>query len=384
MKICIITSSYPMNFSDPAAAAGMFVKDLGVKLSAMNHEVFIFTHNRKGKTKDDKELNVTRFEWLGGDKPLARLNPLKPSDSIKMFSLLKNGKKELLKLIASQGIDYCLAMWAVPSGWWAYEAKKSLKVPYTVWALGSDIWTYGKFPIVKSVIKNVLINAESLYADGIKLADDVQKLSGQECEFLPTTRMLPVLSNDVIKIKENNNDIIHFLFIGRYEKAKGPDILLEAFNLLLKERKDVKLSVFGGGTLKSYLTNLIKKYNIEENVSLNGYADRVTAVTYLKKSDCLVIPSRIESIPIIFSDAMKMDRPVIVTDVGDMGELIRRYQVGLVVPPENPVELCRAMSDFIEDIRNKNRSYRENIDKARKIFDLKEITTKLMASIKTK
>ena len=42
----------------------------------------------------------------------------------------------------------------------------------------------------------------------------------------------------------------------------------------------------------------------------------------MSETDWLVIPSRIESIPVVLSDALKSGRPVVVTAVGDMGELV--------------------------------------------------------------
>ncbi|MPT43185.1 MAG: glycosyltransferase [Klebsiella sp.] len=39
-------------------------------------------------------------------------------------------------------------------------------------------------------------------------------------------------------------------------------------------------------------------------------------------ADCLLIPSRIESIPVVFSDAMKLGRPVVSMPVGDLPQLV--------------------------------------------------------------
>ena len=54
-----------------------------------------------------------------------------------------------------------------------------------------------------------------------------------------------------------------------------------------------------------------------------------------ESSDCVVIPSRSESIPLVFSEALNFDKELIVTDVGDMGMLGRQYGVAWVVPPED-------------------------------------------------
>jgi glycosyltransferase involved in cell wall biosynthesis len=69
---------------------------------------------------------------------------------------------------------------------------------------------------------------------------------------------------------------------------------------------------------------------------------------YYKSCDCVVIPSRSESIPLVFSEALRFNKKVIVTDVGDMGMLGRQYGVAGVVPPEDPIALKEMMKGKIE------------------------------------
>ena len=69
-------------------------------------------------------------------------------------------------------------------------------------------------------------------------------------------------------------------------------------------------------------------------------------------SDCVVIPSRSESIPLVFSEALRFDRELIVSDVGDMGTLGRQYGVAWVIPPEDPMALRAAMKKRVESQGN--------------------------------
>jgi glycosyltransferase involved in cell wall biosynthesis len=87
-------------------------------------------------------------------------------------------------------------------------------------------------------------------------------------------------------------------------------------------------------------------------VTIGGYADDATAVSYLSACDCVVIPSRMESIPVILSDALQMGKPLIVSDVGDMGELLRRIPAGIVVSPNDSKALCRAMFEMDKQDRS--------------------------------
>jgi glycosyltransferase involved in cell wall biosynthesis len=66
-------------------------------------------------------------------------------------------------------------------------------------------------------------------------------------------------------------------------------------------------------------------------------------VQSIRLSKAVLIPSRQESIPVILSDALQLGRPVIVSDVGDMGTLVRRHHAGIVVPPGDSHALAEAM-----------------------------------------
>jgi glycosyltransferase involved in cell wall biosynthesis len=62
----------------------------------------------------------------------------------------------------------------------------------------------------------------------------------------------------------------------------------------------------------------------------------------------VVIPSRSESIPLVFSEALRFNKDLIVTDVGDMGMLGRQYEVARVIPPENVIALKESMKKRVE------------------------------------
>jgi len=62
----------------------------------------------------------------------------------------------------------------------------------------------------------------------------------------------------------------------------------------------------------------------------------------------VVIPSRSESIPLAFSDALRFNKELIVTDVGDMGMLGRQYEVAWVIPSEDPMALKEMMKKKVE------------------------------------
>lgn len=378
MRICILSHNYPINLDEGKAAAGLFIPNFAKEVKALNNKVYIFTPNIKGRKKEDPNLEVYWFKWIGGNKKLGQLNIFNPFDILKFLSLFISGSREFLRFIKKEKIDTCLALWAIPSGYFAYVAKKRLKIPYIVWSLGSDIEVYAKYPIFKQIIIKVLKGAEFLFADGLELSKKVELIGNRGCQFLPTIRWLPKSSKTKVTLDKQQ---VNFLFIGRWEKIKGIDILIEAMYFLTYEGYKANLYIFGGGEMEEYLKRKVKYYNLDRVVHLGSYLNPIEVASYMEECDCLIIPSRSESIPLVLSEALQMELPVIVSDVGDMGRLVREYRIGKVVPPSDYVALKEAMVDFINE---KGQNYQKNMEVLLNKFSLKNIAKEYVLKITTK
>lgn len=318
MNICILTHCYP---TDKNPIGGNFIPGFAHELIKQGHKVTILIPKMKDQIPVDFGIPVIAFDWLGGEKLLGKFKLYNPMDLIKLLSLLIRARQKLIEF------DMCLVCWAIPSGLSAYLSRK----PYFVWSLGSDINMYIRNPISRFLLKTILKNAKTTFADGIGLGNKVKKLSGKECHFMPTIRQLPAnkIKTDVDKSKFN------FAFVGRLEKVKGIDILIDA---IIELDLDATLYILGDGSLRS---SLEKKAS--DRIVFKGLADADTVAGYIRDVDYLVIPSRSESIPMVFWEAMQMGTRVIGTDVGDLGYWIRKLDVGIVIPPNDETQLMGAM-----------------------------------------
>jgi glycosyltransferase involved in cell wall biosynthesis len=122
------------------------------------------------------------------------------------------------------------------------------------------------------------------------------------------------------------------------------------------------------GPLERDLERKVLQYGLKEYVTIQGPVDEYTMTALLKKCDALVIPSRVESIPVVLSDALQLDCNLIVTDVGDMGPLVRSHQAGIVVENLSPEALKEAI---LNQFRREKDEFREGRQKLYALFDLK-------------
>jgi len=376
VKLLILTSSFPLSLDDGLAAAGLFVADVARVLAADGHEVDVATPDRPGKKSEWPSLRVHWLPWPGGDKPLAQIPLADPREWPGILALARRLPRRIDEICRAQRIEAVIAMWAVPAGWWARRLKRTLHLPFVTWCLGSDIWTFGRKPILRSVVRAALQASDAIYADGLQLARETEQLSGRRCAFLPSSRML---NRELVAPVETGGRRPLFFFVGRYAPVKGVDVLLEAMALYLRDGGSGELVLRGGGPLEAQLRARAAQPDLVGRVSIGGFADQATLVSYLAACDVQLIPSRQESIPVAYSDGLQMGCPLIVSDVGDMGDLMRRQKVGAVVPPEAPVALAQAMRSF--DVGGTDR-YRAAVQAAAAEFDVRQSARILVEALR--
>ena len=370
LNLCILTSSFPAHPDDIVQAP--FLIDFIEGLRRREHQVSVFTQDRNGAKKEFLEgVNIKWFPWMKSKRPLVQLNPLNPLDFVRTGSLFWMGQKALIPFVKENKIDLCLALWVLPGGYFANYVYRKAGIPYSVWALGSDIYRYGKNPFLHPLMKRIIFEARGVFADGFDLARRVEERFGRKCDFLATTRRIPTFPHlEGGEPREYENNPYRFLFVGRLEKVKGIDLLLRATALLKEENLNFHLTVVGRGGMEEWAKSFLKQEGIEDRITFTGILSDLSLASLYQSSDCVVIPSRSESIPLVFSEALNSGKELIVTDVGDMGMLGRQYEVADVVPPENPVALKEAMKKKIESKDSGIGESDEKREELKKLFDI--------------
>ena len=137
--IALLTTSYPDD-TPGSEAAGGFVEDFALEL-ASRVRVTVLAAGSSDRVDTSGNLTVCRFAVPR--LPLSLLNPKHPSHWRHIVATLRQGLGSLQSLVARDRPDHILALWALPSGYWAYAASRKHGIPYSVWCLGSDIWSLG-------------------------------------------------------------------------------------------------------------------------------------------------------------------------------------------------------------------------------------------------
>lgn len=132
-----------------------------------------------------------------------------------------------------------------------------------------------------------------------------------------------------VSLEKSDSSCKCFLAAGRFCKAKGFDILVDAMAQFTKEVKDWKLFLVGDGEDKKQIENMIVEKNLTEYIEMPGYCKDIKS--YFLKSSVLLLPSRWEGMPMIVLEALEMGCSVISFNIDAITPLITDGQEGLVV-----------------------------------------------------
>lgn len=342
--LVLITTSFPI-VGDGSEAAGSFVVDLAEEL-AMHLPVRVVAPGRaSGQERWSEGIEV--FRYATPSRPLSTLKPWRANDLWCIARILRGGL-EATRAAAAGGVVHILALWGLPCGEWARKVASEQGIGYSVWMLGSDVWSLGKVPVVRGMLAKVIRRATRAYADGYKLAEDARRIAGVPVNFLPSTRRIGLNKSSIPR----DNPPYRLLFLGRWHPNKGVDLLLEALELL--EDNDWQLieriEIQGGGPLESLVRARVEVLRERGHpVEAGRFLTKPEAEKAIASSDWVLIPSRIESIPIVFSDAMKSRRPIIAMPVGDMPRLLSLHEVGHLASGVGAGEFAHALSTALHD-----------------------------------
>jgi len=133
--------------------------------------------------------------------------------------------------------------------------------------------------------------------------------------------------------------------VGSLKEVKGHKYLLQAMPLILRDVPNVQFLIIGDGPLQPELRSLATALGIADKVCFAGLREDVR--TILPAIDILVQPSLQETFSLAILEAMAAEKTVVATKVGGIPELVEDGRTGLLVPPENPSAIAKAVISLL-------------------------------------
>lgn len=347
MKLLIITSSFPAD----QRIGGIWIPDLIHELNHLGCHVHVLTQNCDRPRTEDKSLwekcDITYFSWHGGREPLIDIvSKLTFINFLKVAHFFVSGISSGKRICQRWKPDFILAEWIIPGGLMALTISVLTGIPYAVRALGSDVLVATNKKTLRPFIRLVATRAAILFADGFDLCKKTSALAGSKtCHFAPTNRQLTdTRSNFAVP---EDAGFFRTVTVGRLHFSKGQDVLIKAVKILVDKGMAIRSYIVGYGEEYDRYGQMIKDLKLEHNVLLTEKLADGDIKSLFKHADCIVIPSRSESISLILGEAAAEKKPVVVTDAGDTSYLVNEYNLGLSVPNEDHVAMAGAIENII-------------------------------------
>jgi len=148
------------------------------------------------------------------------------------------------------------------------------------------------------------------------------------------------------------------LFVGRIERLKGIDTLLESVAVVSRtcSGRNLKVLIVGGGgqteAENAELKRVVKLHrdlNLEEQVEFVGSKPQETLPLYYAAADITVMPSHYESFGLVAVESMASGTPVIASNVGGLSFTVRDGETGFLVPEENHFALAEQVHALLKN-----------------------------------
>ncbi len=257
---------------------------------------------------------------------------------IKIFILSKKIlKREKYDLITVQD-PYYLALVGL-------LLKKQFKIGLEIQVHGWEKF-YG---LRKFIAKYALLKADSIRTVSQRLKRElIEKFGVREEKIIvvPIYVGISNLKSQISNHDKNRNKFI-FLTVGRLVPVKNIGLQIEAMKEVIREYPSTELWIAGEGQEKPNLKNQISNLNLENNIKMFGWQNDVSK--FYNEADAFLLTSNYEGWGMVVIEAASYGLPIIMTDVGCAGELIKNEESGIVIPVGDSKKLSEVMLKVIED-----------------------------------
>jgi glycosyltransferase involved in cell wall biosynthesis len=269
---------------------------------------------------------------------------------------------------------------ALPAALAAHRAG----VPYIVRPLGTlNRWGIeNRRPWLKKLSFRVLESRILASAAGIHYTSEQELVEAGELGVSANPLIIPnAVELPAREARPRRHDRKVILFLSRFDRKKGLDLLFEAFSRVRNECPDAVLVLAGTGDPEWVASLKInaERLGIASDVIWAGFLTGEDKWAALSGADVFVLPSYSENFGIALVEALACGCPVVLSDQVGIHREISRAEAGLVTPCRVE-ELSRALLNVLNDAALRRRMSENGVRLARQQFSLEAVSRQLAAA----
>lgn len=365
MKVLIVADTYPPHVNGAALATYR----QAVELRKRGHQVYVIAPSTTLKNDYTVEdgIGIFRIRSVLIQKPQEfRVSP--------QLLVYRRAIKKILQIVEPDIIHLnnpgFLAFAVVPAA-----RKLNIPVVATSHFMPENIMHYLRMPhIIGDVLNNIIWKQ---YAGFYSKLDFVISPTQTAADLLTKNKLktnVKVISNgiDLKKYKRSmpaekakkEFDLPGkpmLLFVGRLDKEKNIDVLLDAL-ALLKNQVDFHAVIAGKGKELSPLVKQASELGISKNATFTGYVPDDKLLILYQAADIFVMPGVAELQSLVTMEAMATGLPVVGANAVALPHLIKDKENGYLFRPGNPTDLSRKLEKLLKDPKLRDRMGQKSLE----------------------
>lgn len=232
-----------------------------------------------------------------------------------------------------------------------------------------NVFPHERFPMDRFLSKLVLKSGDYFITQSGMDAKDLMSIK-KDVDYRQTVHptynafklkdMSKEEARDILEIGEDEKILLFFGFVREY---KGLKHIINALPSIIEKVENVKLYIVGDfdGDKERYL-ELIEKNNVQENIRIfDGYIPDDEVEKFFMASNLVVLPYESATQSGIVQIAYGFGKPVVVTNVGGLPEVVEDGKTGYVVEVNDEEALAQSIVRFF--VEDKEDDFKENVNK---------------------
>jgi glycosyltransferase involved in cell wall biosynthesis len=142
---------------------------------------------------------------------------------------------------------------------------------------------------------------------------------------------------------------VRVLFVGGNMQRKGLPAIIHAAPKVIVKIPEIEFWIVGSDPAEVKMKQLCDEIGVSDHFKFWGWKSQSELLTFYRDADIFVLPSITEAFGVVFLEAMAAGLPVIGTNVGGIPEIIRNGQNGMLVPPDRPDLLGKAIIELLSN-----------------------------------
>jgi glycosyltransferase involved in cell wall biosynthesis len=208
-------------------------------------------------------------------------------------------------------------------------------------------------------------------------------------QFLPTTQVISVyLGIDELSVrhrqmKSGQKDQVTVLYLSTLVESKGILVFLEAISQVVKARDNIQFVVAGGWgrdetVVKSRVDEWLSADNLRSRVSFIGPVQGEQKMRVLLEADLFVLPTLLDTAPLVVLEAMRAGLPIISTDVGAIPEIVLDGQNGQICAKGNADQLAEKILYLADRPDLRQRMSQNNLRRFEDLFTTEKFASRMI------